>query len=158
MHVHFESLTTFRFISPLIARSACWNLAESGWKTLFWLKCCERTILFRLKKEAEQVGFKVSRTCLNCINRLVQKKEKKTRLVASLMRQFHLTPTSSTQQIWRLEAQTLIIRALSLANNSSTLSLRMQLLPATVHENEWDEPSWLPSSDLFSQALIPPHQ
>ena len=31
-------------------------------KTLFRLKCCERKTLFRLKKEAEQAGFLVSRT------------------------------------------------------------------------------------------------
>ena len=47
------------FIWP---RSACWILAEIGWKTLFLLKCCERKILFRLKKEAEQARYGVSRT------------------------------------------------------------------------------------------------
>jgi len=29
---------------------------------MFWLKCCERKTLFRLKKEAEQTGYGVSRT------------------------------------------------------------------------------------------------
>ena len=39
--------------------SAYWNLTESGWKTLFWLKCYEKKTLFRLKKETEQAGYKV---------------------------------------------------------------------------------------------------
>jgi len=29
------------------------KLGWIGWKTLFWLNCCERKILFRLKKQAE---------------------------------------------------------------------------------------------------------
>jgi len=37
-------------------------LLNLGWKTLFWLKCCERKTLFQLKKEAEQAGYGVSRT------------------------------------------------------------------------------------------------
>ena len=43
-------------------RSAGRILAETGWKTLFWLNCCERKILFRLKKEVEQAEYGVSRT------------------------------------------------------------------------------------------------
>ena len=43
-------------------RSACWILAETGWKILFWLNCCEIKILFRLKKQAEQAEYGVSRT------------------------------------------------------------------------------------------------
>jgi len=38
------------------------RLAETWLKTLFWLNCCEGKTLFRLKKEAEQAGFWVSRT------------------------------------------------------------------------------------------------
>ena len=37
-------------------------LAETGWKTLLWLNCCERKTLFWLKKEAEQAKYGVSRT------------------------------------------------------------------------------------------------
>ena len=43
-----------------MAHSACWNLAETSWKILFWLNCCERKILFQLKKQAKQAGFWVS--------------------------------------------------------------------------------------------------
>ena len=45
-----------------LKRSAGRILVETGWKTLFWLNCCERKTLFRLKKEAEQVEYGVSRT------------------------------------------------------------------------------------------------
>ena len=44
------------------------RLAETwlNWlKTLFWLNCCERKTLFRLKKEAEQAIFKTSERGLN---------------------------------------------------------------------------------------------
>ena len=43
-------------------RSAGSILAETGWKTLFWLNCCEKKILFQLEKEAEQAKYGVSRT------------------------------------------------------------------------------------------------
>jgi len=33
------------------------RLAEIDWKNKPKLNCCERTTLFRLKKEAEQAGF-----------------------------------------------------------------------------------------------------
>ena len=42
--------------------SARGKLDESGWKILFRMKCCERKIQFRMKKETEQVGFKNTRT------------------------------------------------------------------------------------------------
>jgi len=38
------------------------RFAETWLNILFWLKCCDRKTLFWLKKEAEQVRFKVSRT------------------------------------------------------------------------------------------------
>ena len=54
-------LPSFRISDFDPTRSVCWNLAETGWKTLFWLNCCERKTLFRLKKEAEQAECGVSR-------------------------------------------------------------------------------------------------
>jgi len=45
-----------------LKRSAGRILVETGWKTLFWLNCCERKTLFRLKKKAEQVEYEVSQT------------------------------------------------------------------------------------------------
>ena len=45
------------------------GLLKLGWnwlKTLFWLNCCERKTLFRLKKEAEQAEYGVSRTGRGC--------------------------------------------------------------------------------------------
>ena len=55
-----------------VARLAGRILAETYWKTLFWLNCCERKTLFRLKKKVEQVEYGVSRTgpfsptCVTC--------------------------------------------------------------------------------------------
>ena len=64
--VVFEYITWHDYFSFFlkkirVPRSACWNLAETGWKTLFWLNYCERKILFRLKKQAKRTGFWVSR-------------------------------------------------------------------------------------------------
>ena len=51
-----------RGFSPYWPHSLVWTLAETGWKTLFRLNCCERKILFRLKKQVEQAEYGVSRT------------------------------------------------------------------------------------------------
>ena len=47
-------------------RSLVWNLAETGWKTLFRLNYCERKTLFQLRKKAKQAEYGVSRTEQKC--------------------------------------------------------------------------------------------
>ena len=54
--IHTHTWNLFR------PRSACWILAETGWKTLFWLNCCDWKIPFRLKKQAEQTEYGISWT------------------------------------------------------------------------------------------------
>jgi len=61
------------FLAPRLGFNRCttspFGLPKLGWKwlkTLFWLKCYERKTLFRLKKEAEQAGYKISRTGPTC--------------------------------------------------------------------------------------------